>query len=161
MSRITRRYSWITDTSVPTEFYQLQNTAHSLLSKTNARALNSLVTSNDPDWEGVFHQFHALRKPNADAIADMAVENLTEMRDSVMNPGFLLNKQVGFELEKRWPGKFIPRYSMVVFHPEIPYAEAQRRSVIQDKILDKICAGISAPEQVNWDEAEKLVRQIA
>jgi phospholipid/cholesterol/gamma-HCH transport system substrate-binding protein len=35
----------ITDTSVPTEFYQLQNTAHSLLSKTNAKALNNLVTS--------------------------------------------------------------------------------------------------------------------
>lgn len=37
--------AFITDTSVPTEFYQLQNTAHSLLSKTNAQALNSLVTS--------------------------------------------------------------------------------------------------------------------
>jgi phospholipid/cholesterol/gamma-HCH transport system substrate-binding protein len=35
----------ISDTSVPTEFYQLQNTAHSLLSKTNAQALNNLVTS--------------------------------------------------------------------------------------------------------------------
>jgi phospholipid/cholesterol/gamma-HCH transport system substrate-binding protein len=35
----------ITDTSVPTEFYELQNTAHSLLSKTNAKALNSFVTS--------------------------------------------------------------------------------------------------------------------
>ena len=30
---------------MPTEFYQLQNTAHSLLSKTNAQALNNLVTS--------------------------------------------------------------------------------------------------------------------
>ncbi|HSZ36098.1 MAG TPA: MCE family protein [Acidimicrobiales bacterium] len=35
----------ITDTSVPTEFYQLQNTTHALLSKTNAEALNNLVTS--------------------------------------------------------------------------------------------------------------------
>jgi phospholipid/cholesterol/gamma-HCH transport system substrate-binding protein len=35
----------ITDTSVPTEFYELQNTAHSLLSKTNAKALNNFVTS--------------------------------------------------------------------------------------------------------------------
>ena len=35
----------ITDTSVPTEFYELQNTAHSLLTKTNAKALNNLVTS--------------------------------------------------------------------------------------------------------------------
>jgi phospholipid/cholesterol/gamma-HCH transport system substrate-binding protein len=38
-------HALITDTSVPTEFYQLQNTAHSLLSKSNAKALNSLVTS--------------------------------------------------------------------------------------------------------------------
>ena len=30
---------------MPTEFYELQNTAHSLLSKTNAKALNNLVTS--------------------------------------------------------------------------------------------------------------------
>jgi phospholipid/cholesterol/gamma-HCH transport system substrate-binding protein len=35
----------ITDTSVPTEFYELQNTAHTLLSKTNAKALNNFVTS--------------------------------------------------------------------------------------------------------------------
>jgi phospholipid/cholesterol/gamma-HCH transport system substrate-binding protein len=35
----------ITDTSVPTEFYQLQNTAQSILSKSNAKALNTLVTS--------------------------------------------------------------------------------------------------------------------
>jgi len=123
--------------------------------------LNSLIDSADPDWEKVFTQFTRLRKPNADAIADMAVENFTEMRDSVTDPIFLLKKKVGFELEKRWPGKFIPRYSMVIFHPDIPYAEAQRRGAIQDKILEKLCAGISAPEQVNWDEAEKLVKQIS
>ncbi|HEY1830117.1 MAG TPA: MCE family protein [Acidimicrobiales bacterium] len=35
----------ITKTSVPTEFYQLQNTAHQLLSKTDAKALNNLVES--------------------------------------------------------------------------------------------------------------------
>jgi kynurenine 3-monooxygenase len=123
--------------------------------------LNSLIDSTDPDWEKVFTRFTQLRKPNADAIADMAVENFTEMRDSVTDPIFLLKKKVGFELEKRWPGKFIPRYSMVIFHPDIPYAEAQRRGAIQDKILEKLCAGISAPEQVNWGEAEKLVKQIA
>jgi phospholipid/cholesterol/gamma-HCH transport system substrate-binding protein len=40
-----RNGAFITNTSVPTEFYQLQNTAHSLLSKSNAQALNSLVVS--------------------------------------------------------------------------------------------------------------------
>lgn len=123
--------------------------------------LNSLIDSTSPDWEKVFTQFTKLRKPNADAIADMAVENFTEMRDSVTDPVFLLKKKVGFELEKRWPGKFIPRYSMVIFHPDIPYAEAQRRGAVQDKILEKLCRGISAPEQLDWEEAEKLIQQIA
>ncbi len=124
-------------------------------------ALDSLITSSNPDWKKVFADFSALRKPNADAIADMAVENFVEMRDSVTNPQFLLKKKVGFELEKRWPDKFIPRYSMVIFRPDIPYAEAQRRGAIQDKILAQLCAGITAPDQVNWVEAEKLVKQIA
>jgi kynurenine 3-monooxygenase len=123
--------------------------------------LNSLIDSAAPGWEGVFRRFTALRKPNADAIADMAVENFIEMRDSVTDPHFLLKKQVGFALEKRWPGRFIPRYSMVIFHPEIPYAEAQRRGAAQDRVLEALCANISAPEQVDWDAAEKLLAQIS
>ncbi len=127
----------------------------------DCRALNSLIVSSSPDWEDVFRRFGQMRKPNADAIADMAVENFIEMRDSVTNPQFILRKKVGFALEKRWPGKFIPRYSMVIFHPEIPYAEAQRRGALQDRILDKLCANISGPEQVDWAEAETLLRQMA
>jgi kynurenine 3-monooxygenase len=123
--------------------------------------LDQLVTGQNPDWAKVFAEFSLQRKPNADAIADMAVENFIEMRDSVTDPRFLLRKKVGFELEKRWPGRFIPRYSMVTFHPEIPYAEAQRRGAVQDKLLDRLCANISAPDQVDWAEAERLLHQIA
>lgn len=117
--------------------------------------LNSLINSADPDWESVFKEFGRLRKPNTDAIADMAVENFIEMRDSVTNPKFALKKQVGFALEKRWPDKFIPRYSMVIFHPEISYAEAQRRGDIQDKMLDELCADINSADQLDWAKAEK------
>ena len=122
--------------------------------------LNSLITTAKPDWEEVFANFTKARKPNADAIADMAVENFVEMRDSVTDPNFILRKKVGFELEKRWPGRFIPRYSMVIFHPDIPYAEAQRRGKLQDRILDQLCANISAPEQVDWKKAETLLKQM-
>ncbi|TAL38098.1 MAG: FAD-dependent monooxygenase [Alphaproteobacteria bacterium] len=127
----------------------------------DCRVLNSLIESSSPDWEAVFAAFTKARKPNADAIADMAVENFVEMRDSVTDPKFILRKKVGFELEKRWPDRFIPRYSMVIFRPDIPYAEAQRRGALQDRILDRLCANISAPEQVNWSEAETLLKQMA
>ena len=119
--------------------------------------LNSLVAPGKPDWESVFAEFGRLRKPNADAIADMAVENFFEMRDGVTSPKFALKKQVGFELEKRWPQKFIPRYSMVIFHPEIPYAEARRRGDIQDKILEDLCANINSLGELDWKKAEKLL----
>jgi phospholipid/cholesterol/gamma-HCH transport system substrate-binding protein len=44
--------AFITNTSVPTEFYQLQNSAHNLLSKSNAQALNSLIQSLDTITKG-------------------------------------------------------------------------------------------------------------
>jgi kynurenine 3-monooxygenase len=119
--------------------------------------LNSLITSDRPDWDSVFSAFSRLRKPNADAIADMAVENFFEMRDGVTSPKFALKKQVGFALEKRWPDKFIPRYSMVIFRPEIPYAEARRRGDIQDRILEELCANIDTVEQIDWIKAERLL----
>jgi kynurenine 3-monooxygenase len=119
--------------------------------------LNSLITAGSPDWEAVFNDFSRLRKPNADAIADMAVENFIEMRDSVANPDFALRKQVGFELEKRWPDRFIPRYSMVIFHPEISYAEAKWRGEAQDRLLDELCAGLTSATQIDWQKAERLM----
>jgi len=127
----------------------------------DCRVLNSLTAADEKDWQGVFSRFWAARKANADAIADMAVENFIEMRDLVTDPHFILKKKVGFELEKRFPGKFIPRYSMVVFRADIPYAEAQRRGRLQDGVLEKLCANISSPEQVDWKQAGELLQNIA
>ena len=47
-------------------------------------------------------------------------------------------------LERRFPDRFIPRYSMVMFHPEIPYAQAQRRGAVQEVLLAELDAGNSA-----------------
>jgi len=119
------------------------------------------AAGKNPDWRDIFAQLETSRKPNTDAIADMAVENFIEMRDSVTDPHFLLKKQVGFALEKHYPGKFIPRYSMVIFHPEIPYAEARRRSIEQDVMLEELCRGITSAEQIDWNKADALMRELS
>ena len=80
----------------------------------------------------------------------MALENYVEMRTTVLDPAFQRRQQLGLELERRFPQRFIPRYSMVMFHPEIPYAEALRRGAIQQDILQQLDAaaeraGGSAP----------------
>ena len=85
----------------------------------------------------------ALRKPNTDAIAAMALENFLEMRDTVRDPKFLLRKELSFELERRFPDRFIPRYSMVMFHHEIPYrgglrARANSRPAILRELTEHV-----------------------
>jgi kynurenine 3-monooxygenase len=103
-------------------------------------ALDALIDANET-WEAAFAQFEALRRPNAAAIAQMAVENYTEMRDTVLDARYLRRKAIAMQLERRFPGRFIPRYSMVMFHPEIPYAEALRRGGVQAQILAELDTG--------------------
>jgi kynurenine 3-monooxygenase len=103
-------------------------------------ALDALLDTYG-SWETAFGEFEALRRPNAAAIAQMAVENYTEMRDTVLDARYLRRKSIAMELERRFPDRFIPRYSMVMFHPEIPYAEALRRGGVQAQILAELDGG--------------------
>lgn len=111
------------------------------------------------DWESVFAAFSERRKPDADAIADMALENYVEMRDTVRDPKFHLQKALGWELERRHPKAFIPRYSMVMFHPEIPYSEAYRRGSVQKEVLAELTANTERLEEVDMEKAEALIRE--
>jgi kynurenine 3-monooxygenase len=121
--------------------------------------LNDLLTKHQGDWERVFPEFEAARIVNANAIADMALENYITMRDSVLDPRFQLKKQLGFELERRYPKQFIPRYSMVMFH-EIPYAVVQARGVIQDQILEQIIGDKSCLDDIDVSAAAPLVAEL-
>ncbi len=107
------------------------------------------------DWEPLFVELARTREPDASAIARMALENYTEMRDTVLDHGYIRRKAMAMELERRFPDRFIPRYSMVMFHPEIPYAEAQRRGAVQARILAELdTSGTRDPAL-----AEKLVTE--
>jgi kynurenine 3-monooxygenase len=119
-------------------------------------ALDALLEGDD-DWETVFRRFTAVRRPNADAIADMALENYVEMRDTVRSPHFLLQKELSLALERRHPERFIPRYSMVMFHAEIPYAIAQQRGAIQAGILDELTTNASTLAEVDLVLADSLI----
>jgi kynurenine 3-monooxygenase len=98
---------------------------------------------------GAFSAFERQRLPNADAIAAMAIENYQEMRDSVRNPLFAERKALAERIELMFPQRFIPRYSMVMFHAEISYCEAMRRGALQERLLDGLLAtaGAVAPDR--------------
>ena len=117
-----------------------------------------LLDEHDENWSIVLPEFGKQRKPNADAIADMAIENHITMQKSVIDPKFHLKKEIGFELERRFPDTFIPRYSLVMFH-NLPYAQAKRLGKIQAEILDRLVKDIDIIDDVDFDLAESLVRE--
>jgi kynurenine 3-monooxygenase len=115
--------------------------------------------SRDASWERVFAQFCALRKPNTDAIAVMALDNYLEMRERVADPKFQLQQELSLELERRHPQRFIPRYSMVMFHHEIPYKIALERGALQAQLLAELTAGpASSLADIDFARADTEVR---
>ena len=120
--------------------------------------LLELVDRHGADWEKVFSEFEKARKANADAIADLAVENFVEMRDRVADPRFLLRKKVELALEAKYPHLFVPKYAMVSFH-RVPYTTALERGQVQDRMLTELCEAIERVEDLDWNKAEALIRR--
>ncbi len=119
--------------------------------------LLELLDRHGADWERVFREFELARKVNADAIADLAVENFVEMRDRVADQRFLFGKKAELALEARYPKLFVPKYSMVTFH-RIPYSTALTRGWVQERILSQLCDSIDKLEDIDWNKADELIR---
>ena len=84
--------------------------------------------------ERAFTEYFSRRKENADALANLALENFIEMRDKTASKTFRTKKKLDHFLEAVLPGIYLPLYTMVTF-TRIPYAEAARRGRRQDRIV--------------------------
>jgi kynurenine 3-monooxygenase len=109
------------------------------------------------DWNSAFANYEAERKPNAEAIQAMALENYIEMRDQVDDPAFLLQRELERVLAERHPGRFVPRYSMVTFR-RVPYELALSRGKVQRQILAESTEGLDRIGDVDLAAADARVR---
>ncbi len=86
------------------------------------------------DRSRAFAEYFSRRKVNADALADLAVQNFIEMRDKTASRVFRTKKKLDHLLEGLLPGIYLPLYAMVTF-TRIPYANAAERARLQDRIV--------------------------
>jgi kynurenine 3-monooxygenase len=88
-------------------------------------------------WEDAFKAFSTARKPDANAIADLALDNFVEMRDSVANPNFQLKRQIEMRLEAAFAKtEYQSKYSLVTFPADgISYQQAMLQGRAQDKAI--------------------------
>jgi kynurenine 3-monooxygenase len=96
--------------------------------------LDECLTQFPDNRERAFAEYFVRRKENADALADLAIENFIEMRDKTASRAFRAKKKLDHLLEALLPGIYLPLYTMVTF-TRIPYAEAARRAQRQDRIV--------------------------
>ena len=119
--------------------------------------LAKLLDEGD-SWHTVFAEFSKSRIPNARAIAQMALENYTEMRDSVRRQDFHLKKALALHQETVCPDVFVSRYSMVMFHADIDYANALERGAAQSEWLDTQIAGKQSLDEIDLVACERAAR---
>lgn len=119
--------------------------------------LNGLIDKHHENWAAILPEYQALRKPDADAIADLALNNFVEMRDKVADPKFLLQKKIEAAFSKNHPDKWIPAYSQVTFSPHIRYSQALVNGRKQEAIMQQV---MSIPDIENKgldEEVEKFI----
>lgn len=122
----------------------------------DAVELAELLSATPHDSAAVFAEFERRRRPNTDAIAEMAIDNYIEMRDRVDDADYLLMRELDRVLAARHPGRWVPRYWMVTFS-RIPYATALRRGEIQLRLLRELIDGKDSLASINFDEADTSV----
>jgi|TARA_B110000967_G_C18827915_1_gene532408 kynurenine 3-monooxygenase len=96
---------------------------------------DAVLDKHDGDWETIFKVFEKERKQDADAIADLAIDNYYEMRDHVANPLFKQKRMIEMDLESNFPTDYSSKYSLVTFNEDIPYHKAMKLGRAQDKAI--------------------------
>ncbi len=118
--------------------------------------LHNLIAPFGGRWDEILEHYETLQRPNAEAIAAMALENWVEMRDRVGDARFQLRKKVEGWLEKQFPGFYKSRYGMITY-TLVPYATARAAGEIQDRLLGRLCEGIASSEELEPETAKRLL----
>jgi len=114
----------------------------------DCRVLNEIL-ANGAGWHESFNAFQERRKADADAIAQLALDNFIEMRDLVADDRFLLRKKIEAKLHELFPEKWIPLYTMVTFRDDIGYADALAMGNRQKQAMDQVMQ--SDVTEKNWE----------
>ena len=153
----TRCYPWVHENT-----FLIGDAAHALVpfygqgmncGFEDVRILDELLESENENWELVLEKFQQIRKPNADAIADLALYNFIEMRDLSAEPKFQLRLKIEKRIAAAFSGKFNTLYSMVTFD-QTPYSIAKEKAEKQNELLDQIMRLTNIEEK--WEGEEVL-----
>lgn len=119
---------------------------------------DEILNQYEGDWGKVFYEFQEARVENANAIADLAIDNFTEMQDRVDDEDFMKKRKLEMQLEQQFPD-YYSKYSLVTFKPDLPYAQAMKLGRAQDELLLKICTNGNL-EKISLEEIHQQLKDL-
>ncbi len=126
----------------------------------DVRVFDDVLNEYEGSWEQVLLNFQERRVTQANAIADLAIDNFHEMQDKVNDENFLKKRRLEMQLEQQFPD-YYSKYSLVSFKPEMPYAQAMKQGRAQDKLLLDICTRADFAERSLASVHEELMELAA
>ena len=119
--------------------------------------LDTFIDKYEGDWKTTFSEFQKERKKDADAIADLAIDNFHEMKEHTANPLFQEKRKLEVAFEDHYPEKYNSKYSLVTFNADIPYSEAMKRGRAQDKAILNLLDDGKLSENLSLEEKLSIV----
>ena len=115
------------------------------------------ILSQSSTLSEAFEAFYRARKPNTDAIAEMALENYVEMSEHVSDETFLLRKRLERRIEQELGHLYRSRYATIMYS-HVPYRDALEAGLLQRDLLKALVAeGASSPEALDLEHVERLI----
>ena len=103
----------------------------------NAGLEDARILADMIEEECSFEEFQKLRKPDNDAIGELALQNFIEMRDLVTDELFLKKRDLESKLKKIVGQKWSTQYELVTFS-QVPYSVAKKTGIKNNEKIDLI-----------------------
>lgn len=122
----------------------------------DCRIFMNLLEEHGDNYADMITHFQELRKPDADAVAELALQNFIEMRDLVADREFLERKKIESELHHRFPDRWVPQYTMVTF-TDTRYSDALQIGQQQNRIMRRVMKHYDYASELTDQDYERIV----
>lgn len=120
---------------------------------------DEILNDHEGDWGQVFLHYEKARKKDADAIADLALDNFHEMKEHTASALFQQKRKLEIAFETQLSDRYYSKYSLVTFNENIPYSEAMKRGRAQDKAILNLLDDGLLKDELSLEEKLALVEK--
>lgn len=114
-----------------------------------------ICQAGDKPLAEVLRHYETLRKPEADAIADLSIAHFDVLNRAVADPDHRLARAIGLELHRRDPN-LAPLYNNVSF-TTMPYTEALRREANLRDLVQRVMTDVRANRRSVEEAVSRLL----